>query len=364
MVESFLNNRWVKVMITILAISGTLITFYAFFQKDSPHIRFSIVSDSNVLDIKTDISKLDVLYDSSSLKETHKNLRIYTIKVVNLGGADVLKGHFDTNAPLGLRVENGTIIEKPEIIESSSDYLINNLRINRSSGSEITFSEIIIESDEFFSIKLLVLHPNEKQPNLVPTGKIAGQKQIAIEYLSTSNLNESIWNRSFSGNLKVQLLRSLIYTLIVIVTLLLILIVVGQIALLSQKWRRKSLVKEFKALDNYQHNKMNEMIFSEFISKGVVRLSKIYLTINDLQEVNRIYQEHQEMMKNAKPLLTIADQKLLKNFKKVENEIGLIHEAINNGFLINIDNHLVHNEKLIVLIYTFLHFIEQKKSST
>ncbi|MGB1247715.1 MAG: hypothetical protein ACPG4Z_02430, partial [Chitinophagales bacterium] len=57
-----------------------------------------------------DISKISVYYDSTDLKQTNENLRIITMRVINIGNDHIIKEYYDTNDPLRVIIKNGVII--------------------------------------------------------------------------------------------------------------------------------------------------------------------------------------------------------------------------------------------------------------
>ena len=165
-ISKLFNNIASKAAITLLGLTAAGITIYAFMIDKNVELRYEIVANTNVLDFNADIGNLRVTYDSTNLKETNENLRIYTIKVVNNGEKDILKEYYDENDPLGLAINSGRIIEKPEIIQTSSDYLNRNVNIENYLVNRISFSQVILETGEFYIIKLLVIHKNDTIPDI------------------------------------------------------------------------------------------------------------------------------------------------------------------------------------------------------
>ena len=170
-VGKFLDNYATKTIITLLGLVATFVTIYAFLQEKSVDLRYEIIANTNVLDFNADINKLEVSYDSTNLKKTGENLRIYTIKVVNNGEENIIKEFYDGNEPVGIKISSGKIIEQPEIIQSSNDYLKRNVKFTKNKKEDILFSKVIIESGEYFILKLLVLHHNDTIPQIKSFGK-------------------------------------------------------------------------------------------------------------------------------------------------------------------------------------------------
>ena len=173
-INRILDSIVSKTFIALIGLVGAIVTIYAFLQEKSVDIRYEIIANTNVLDFNADISKLAVIYDSTNLKETNENLRIITVKIVNNGNQHLLKEYYDEKEPLGLKTSAGKVIERPEIIQTSNDYLKRNLEIQEStSGNHISFSQVILESGEFYIVKFLVLHKKTEEPQIMAFGKIA-----------------------------------------------------------------------------------------------------------------------------------------------------------------------------------------------
>lgn len=158
-------NKLTAVIVSLLGTVAAVISIYAFlFQEKKTSLSYEVLANTNVLDIRAEVTKLDILYDRSSLKQGNQNLRIITVRVVNSGTENILNSFYDDNAPVGLGVSVGRIIEAPEILETSNTYLRSNLRISMDSVGVITFSKVILESREysyssFLSCILPTLHP-------------------------------------------------------------------------------------------------------------------------------------------------------------------------------------------------------------
>ena len=73
------NKPYVKKSVAILGVISAFVTISAFIiqitQQSKTVVQFEIVTNSNVLDINTNISKLDIIYDSTSLKHHNQNLQ-------------------------------------------------------------------------------------------------------------------------------------------------------------------------------------------------------------------------------------------------------------------------------------------------
>lgn len=298
--DKIFENIALKTVITVMGLVGTAVTIFAFLQEKKVEIRYEIVSNTNVLDFNAEIGKLEVIYDSTNLKKSQENLRIYTVKIINNGNQNLLKEFYDENDPLGLQLSSGKIIEQPEVIQSSNDYLKRNVKIQVSNNEKINFSQVILESGEYYIIKLLVLHKTDLIPKITSYGKIAGQNNIQI--INTIDIKEesSFWKEAYYGNIWVQLLRIVSYF---IVACLIIIAIVGMSVYITEKKdkrRKKNNIVEFKSLKTYQYSKMDDAIFDRYKSDDAYVFKNVQQLIEDEDKLNRTYEHLSKRLKKKK----------------------------------------------------------------
>ena len=124
-------------LVGIIGIAFAVDTIY--FYQEKPNIEYYQLTNTSVLDLKENVTKLDVIYDSTSIKKNRQSLRVVTIKILNSGNEDLGPQHYDKTVPLGLKIKGGVIVETPQIIETSNAYISDRLKINWLSENEISF---------------------------------------------------------------------------------------------------------------------------------------------------------------------------------------------------------------------------------
>src|SRR5262249_24238501 len=112
----------------VVGVIGTLLALYPYFEKRNPALRMEVTSSANLIDVKQDVVKLDILFNGYNLREKNQTLSLVTVKISNDGGAPITKASYDDAAPLGLEVSKGEIT-RAEIIGTSSEYLTNAAKI-------------------------------------------------------------------------------------------------------------------------------------------------------------------------------------------------------------------------------------------
>ena len=206
---------------TLFVISA-VITILLFIVRDKTELKIEIVSHLNVFDINQEVSNLDILYDSVSLKDNDLMLSLIFIRFRNTGFNNILKEYFDLEYPVGINVVDGQIIEKPEIRDASNDYLLDALTSIQFNDSSIAIPPVHMDRNDFINLSLLILHNSDNSPEVVAIGKLAGQKGINVAYAIEVDNDESISDRLFKGNIWIQLLRFIFYTIIVLIIIVII----------------------------------------------------------------------------------------------------------------------------------------------
>jgi hypothetical protein len=356
--KELLENSTFKILITIIGLIGTVITIYAFLQEKKVNLTYEVIANTNVLDFNAEINKLEVTYDSTNLKQTNENLRIYTIRVVNNGSQNIIKEYYDENVPVGIRISSGKIIEKPEIIQASNEYM-KNVKITSYKHDSIQFSRVIIESGEFFIVKLLVLHKKGKVPQIQSLGKIAGQKDIGVINAIEIKTNETFFQKAFNGSFFVQLLRLIGYFLILASLILATILKSERIEISRRKKKRIKYVSEFKNIALYQNTQIDDVIFDRYINENAYTLRSDLRLIKDEKELNNTF----------KDLSVKLRSKEYRRNRRIENDYSIFHdesnwrrinEMIKDGIIFREQDRLVINEAMKDTLKMFETFLIKK----
>jgi hypothetical protein len=367
--ETFSVKRIVQLTIGLIGLISAILGIYAFFFQDkSIQLEYEILANTNVLDINANITKLDIIYAGSSLKSSNENLRIINVRVRNTGSESILKSFYDDNDPLGITVSNGRIIEKPELVNTSSKYISKNLRISLDSANHIIFSDIILEPNESYTIKLLVLHPINKAPEVHAAGKIAGIQKIPVLSLAQqAKAQKSFWAATFDGNIYSQVARAFSYTLVVIIVIIIIGTSASKISEYSDQRKRIKLINEFKKNDNYQYNRMDDAIFNRYNNDGASIFPEYQKLLKDNEFLNKKYNNYLSNQKGK----TQSDKKSeMKDMREsfIDNQLFIqrnewhaIRELISDGYAIKDKDILVINQPMKSTLDDFISFLKQKR---
>lgn len=254
--------------------------FLWYFPNDKPNLSTQILSRTSILDIKEDIPDFQLLYKGTDISKSTRVLSVLLLKVSNLGGKEILIASFDPKVPFSLSAEGAEIV-RAEIVGGSNSYLQNNTKFFSPTKSTLVFDPFIIESEQWFLLKILLFHDREKTPRIFPQGKIAGMLDLK-EATQEESKEEPIGSQVFSGGLAVQALRLLPYTIGTFIVMVLIGIPVGLLGSWISTRNRRSKVERYKRL-NPDLTADDEIIFEIYKSHDVHRLEYIYDSILEAQ---------------------------------------------------------------------------------
>jgi hypothetical protein len=254
----------------VLAIVFGGITLYTTFLTDkSPELAFKILSNIRVLDIYAQVQDLEILYKNENIIDHGKNLSILTLKIENGSNLDILNNYYDPNNPLGLEIINGTIVEKPEIIGASNDYIKKNVIVSqKDSANYVTFSNIIIDKHQSFSVKILILHKSDEMPAIKPIGKIAGVEEIKV-IDQTKEVKISFWKRVFQGNIWIHTVRFFFYLIVIAIFAVGIIMPPTFVNDYVSKKRRKKQVHKYAEGKKIITSRSTDFIFDTYVENSV-----------------------------------------------------------------------------------------------
>ncbi|MBA8733550.1 hypothetical protein [Chromobacterium violaceum] len=191
-------------------VSLVLAIYTAFFYERKPELSISVDAMSKVFDLYRPVGGLEVSYAGENLRSSKKNLWVLTATIKNIGNAEVRKGDYDDKVPLGLEIGGAVIAERPTL-KTNVGYLAKNLSIS-ATESRILFSPVILEPGESFEVTTLLLGSESAKPSIVPIGKLAGIKSIALSTPESPSPEKSAWNQAVGAtSVWVHLIRWLIY---------------------------------------------------------------------------------------------------------------------------------------------------------
>ncbi|MBI5205349.1 MAG: hypothetical protein HZA11_10570 [Nitrospirae bacterium] len=272
---------WSFLGFILAAIFGGIALYTEFFRDVSPSIRYQIISNTRILDVKEDIGGLSIIYNNEDIRQARKTLSVLAIKVSNEGRSAILKNYYDSASPLGFLINSGQII-KGEVISATTPYLRENAKIVLIDNKTVEFSQVIVEPRESFAMKFLILNPENTPLLVTPKGKVAGVKQIALVDQLMDEKEASFLYKVVSGSIWIQISRVPIYFFGFILSLIIIVAPFALISSMLDERRKKKIVKQFKTHTSSKYDETNKALYDYYINNNLrtlLRLRKIL--VND-----------------------------------------------------------------------------------
>jgi len=280
-IEYIKKEIW-PIIAAIITLSG--FSLYNFiFEKNTVSLEYQITNHISALDVRENLSNLDIVYNGRSLTETKENIEIFTIRLINTGNT-IIKENDYANINFGLKIINGVLIEKPRLISTSNNYLKENATFNLNKQNEIYIPKLIIEPNEKIEFKIYMLANQDKKIEIISLGKIAGIKQNIKILTRFPENNKTDLSILFSGGMVVHLIRIIVYTALFITLVLLYAILIDQ----KRKVRRYINVLKYKKNHNFKIS--DEGYLKHYIKSRDITISFPIAPLNHKIEVlNHFY---------------------------------------------------------------------------
>jgi|GEM_PF-6201429 len=277
--------NWSIVGVVIALILG-FPTVYSVVHRASSEILFEVTNEANVLDVHKPLRDLAISFKGEDIQRKNLNLRVISIRVLNSGELDVLQNQYDAGEPWGFLVDGGKIVDQPRFVGSNSRYIERRLsgRLSSDNGQRVNFPKVIIERGKFFRIEILVLHPRDVQPRVVPYGKIAGMDSFPVKRVSPDNGGHRFWPEVVSGGPWVNVARTLLSLgLVVVVTGLVSMIasIYGKIRFGIAFRRRKEELAAFHSSNSQQIGNAMSLLKEVYQYGGAAYLLALQRELDD-----------------------------------------------------------------------------------
>lgn len=298
--KQIMMKRLFKVYIpVILALAGIAIKAKqltnAYATESKNGLEILALGKENIVDFNRDLQELNVNYANIDLKATNQDIGIYTIRIANNGTAHIKLNDYDPDAPLGLRVLSGKIVDDPRMIFEGNRYLFQSVKLRKRGEDSITLSSVILDPGEFFTMKVLVLYNIYNEPELISFGKIAGQKDIPILYAADPGSSTVFWKEVVKGELLIWAARIVAFFVSVIFLSWMVFI------LISTWWKvkRRRIVNSFRRSNEKDAALLGDNLLNSFIVNGPKTVRDMHrMAANDLL-LNGIYLALKQAYKNT-----------------------------------------------------------------
>ena len=229
---------------------------YFWLHEPNTELRMEVIRQTDVLDIREPVGDLTVVFQGDDIRAEKKNLRIYVVRVTNVGETDIRatdfaaegqSEHLTSVRPWGIAVDGGDVMQV-KVAQASSDYVSDTLAPMVSDKSVIALAPCILEEDKWADLEFLVLHPSASDPTITAHGKIVGIDALAVVPYSPAPVKRGVLVEAFGGRLWVQILRIVGYFVAVILLALALGMLIAGIGGAIHKRRRRRDEERFVQL--------------------------------------------------------------------------------------------------------------------
>ena len=189
----------------------------------APLFGYDILSKTNIINANEVTSKIKIVVDSISIVDSNLNLSVFDIRVENKGNKDIAQDDYSGESFFGLRITNGTLVERPLANDASNkDWQKEFNEYYQKEGIlddiKIRIPHLPLCKGGYYTITLVILHQSDDTLFFEPVGVIKGQgKEIKI---NDKTRNETILEKAFYGDAGVQVFRFGGYLIIIAIILL------------------------------------------------------------------------------------------------------------------------------------------------
>jgi hypothetical protein len=268
---------WSFLGFVLAVIFGGIALYTEFFRNSNPAITYRILANTRILDVKEDVGGLAIVYNSEDIRKSHKTLSVLTLRVGNEGRSAILKNSYDSASPLGFALNSGEII-KGEVIDASTPYLRTNAKLTITDPKVGEFAEVIIEPREWFTVKCLVLNPEDTALSVIPQGKVAGAKSVILIDQLPSEAEDSFLTKVVAGSVWVQVVRVPVYLLGFVLAVVLVFAPIAVVSNRMDVRYRRKIISQFKTYSGSKYDALNGPVYEFYMKYGLpplVRLRQI-----------------------------------------------------------------------------------------
>jgi hypothetical protein len=350
-INFLLENKKLLGVLAWIGLVGTM--YFSLFYTKSTEITFEQLSDNYVVEIKEKLSKLDVLYDGKSLKESGQALRVVNMRIVNSGENNIRIGDYDPNLPIGFSVDRGEIIELPQIVANKS-YLSKALNPKLISTTSVSFSPAILEPKDYFQISAMILVSDPLPPKIIPYGAIAGSASEAPVFKSLSDTKdtEGLFQRAIDGDWRIHAIRAPIYSVVFFLAILSFAAVTSiprDIIFYREdvriRHKRISIVNKYIFDHGLKYDRVSDYIFTEFTDRKYFSEGGSGDKFEDLTDLKKLIEKSKQKSNDGEVIYSDGNQLTPTDRGRLELVIKACGFAPGVGedmFLSLIDDRLSH----------------------
>ncbi len=293
--NNFVDRPIFKKIGWLCTVASLFAAVYAFYYRTSPLFEYEIISKIQILNKNVDIASIHIMIDSLDIQQDSMNVSIVEIKISNNGREHIRREDYD-DSQFGLEIINGELLETPEFSKYSSSHIQRccQQHIFNAGKSFIPIPIIPLDSQDYYYLKLVILHHSYMNISFIPIGKIIGQKEIFV--LENKNTDEPLWKKVFDENIIVHILRLGVYLIIIIAIFWLVFYSKDKIEEFKCKKMKNSFIKELRKDKRIDDEVINDFLILDFPTFDDI----VYLIKFSEVELHNKYKASINYMKNEK----------------------------------------------------------------
>jgi hypothetical protein len=171
--------------------------------------------------------------------------------------------------------------------QQPTEYLTRNAQLTVTSEQSLSIPPVIFESGQSFVVRLLVLHPENSYPSLIPSGKVAGIQKFEVIEAPKPSPSQSLLHTIFYGDALIQIVRTIAYGLAAIVALVCVLLLVSEGPEKWREMRQKTFIKKFITTLDRDPSSKEQAIFNEYVRSGEIFLARLDALLRNSDTLGR-----------------------------------------------------------------------------
>ena len=316
-------------------------------REPETRVTFEIISATDVLDLRRSLKDLRIEFRGQDLQEQDLNLKVVKINVANAGETHIRAGDY-SNIDWGIKVVGGQVIEA-KVDRSNAANVISTNDLRYIGSDTIGFPKIVFDKRDSFAIELLLLHPNDVEPDIVPIGKIAGVTNFDLVPPPLPGQEVGFVGQAFGGSSRVLAVRSGVYFVgsIIIFFASVFGLVGGAIMLDSVKARRRrKRVLRTEAIKQIDRVSIRDGLVDLYGSTGLSgfrRLSDIIAEPSAIRWMNHssewiISDRHRGIDDHAAPPMfddSVGDWKMFQSARDALLTMGVLEKGAHDEAIVD-----------------------------
>jgi hypothetical protein len=273
----------------LLTLIFGLLGIYYTLRGRRTNLVVDVAAESNVLDVRTSVRDLAVLFQGRDIQQDNANLKILQVRLSNEGEENILENYFDSRIPWGLQIEGGRVIEA-RITGSNSPYLSENLHPKLVDSNRVILDKVIFDKGKYVGLELLVLHNKNTEPQVTAVGKIAGMDEIRVTNSFKERDQQGLLHSVFNGSVAIQIIRAIAYFIITTVSVIVVAVCIAGLASIPSRFRKRSRRQRARYLakaDSPEKEKKRQVLVEIFVEDGLEELRRTRKLLTDRQRLER-----------------------------------------------------------------------------